>query len=79
MFLYSCVLSSVYSAGVPMAQMISDSHSLETIYKWLATWCKSLNNATPNEGVVDDCAALIGAVVKAFTKFNSTAEYVNAC
>jgi hypothetical protein len=79
MFLYVCVLLSDYSASVPMAQMISDNHTLETIYKWLDTWCKSQNKATPNEVVVDDCAALIGAVVKAFTKFKSTAEYVNAC
>ena len=68
-FLYSCVLLSVYSESVPIIQMLSDNHTSETIYKWLDTWCKTQNNATPSEVVVDDCAALIGAVVRAFTKF----------
>ncbi|CAG9790273.1 unnamed protein product [Diatraea saccharalis] len=75
-FFYSCVMASCYNeSSVPIAQLISDSHTLDTIHKWLGTWAK--DKKIPNEVVIDDSAALIGAAVKAFTKFNSTTEYVN--
>lgn len=48
-------------SSVPVAQLISDSHTLETIFKWLNIWNK--NKTIPNEVVVDDSAALIGAAV----------------
>lgn len=71
------MMSAYNESSMPITHMISDSHTLDAIYKWLDNWCNSQNNATPNEDIVDDASALIGAVEKSFTKFKSTAEYVN--
>lgn len=59
---------------VPITQMISGSHTLDTIHKWLEAWVK--DKSIPNEVIVDDSSALIGADVKAFTPFDTTKEYI---
>ncbi|KAJ2941022.1 hypothetical protein O0L34_g13151 [Tuta absoluta] len=74
-FLYMCLLATDKNErSVPVTQMVSESHTIDTIEKWLQAWVQG--KKTPNEVVMDDAAALIGAAVKAFTEFDSTKEYV---
>ncbi|CAG9792744.1 unnamed protein product [Diatraea saccharalis] len=63
-------------SSVPVSQMISESHTMDIIFMWLHAWSK--NNPVPDEVNLDDSSALIGATVKAFTKYDSTADYVQA-
>lgn len=74
-FLYVLIMKTQESS-VPVSQMISESQTMDTIFKWLQAWSK--NNPVPDEVNLDDSSALIGATVKAFTKYDSTAEYVQA-
>lgn len=74
-FLNVCVMKTNENlSSVPLTQMLSEDQSMDTIYKWLEAWQKG--NPTPDEVNVDDSSALIGACVKAFTKHNSTKDYV---
>lgn len=64
--------------SVPVGQMITDSHSLQSIANWLSHW-KQFNFRPPTEVIIDDSAALIRATVKVFTLYESTKDYINAC
>lgn len=61
-------------SSVPVSQMISESQTMDTIFQWLQAWSKC--NPIPNEIILDDSSALIGACVKAFTNCSSTAKYI---
>lgn len=72
---YVCVMKTYEGhSSIPLTQMVSESQSMDTIYKWLEAW--HVSNPKPDEIIVDESSALIGACVKAFTKYNSTKEYV---
>ncbi|CAF4950965.1 unnamed protein product [Pieris macdunnoughi] len=75
LFLYVLIIKTLQNvSSVPVSQMVSESQTLDTIYQWLQAWRKC--NPVPDEVNLDDSSALIGAVVKAFTKYESIAEYV---
>lgn len=76
LFLY-IVIIKMKNSSVPLAQMISATQSMDNIYQWLSKWIGSMKR--PTQVICDDSAALIGAVVKAFTKYTTTREYVNHC
>lgn len=61
----------------PVAQMLSQMHNIPWIRYWLSTWLE--DNKRPDEIIVDESAALMGAIVCAFTKYQTTNEYLSAC
>lgn len=74
-FLYVLIMKTQENeSSVPVSQMLSDCQTMDIIHQWLQTWSKV--NPAPNEINLDDSSALIGAAVKAFTKHDSTAKYV---
>lgn len=74
-FLYVLIMKTQENeSSIPVSQMISESQTMDTIYQWLQAWSKF--NPVPNEINLDDSSALIGAAIKAFTKHDSTAMYV---
>ena len=64
-------------SSVPLMQMLSGSHTLAYISQWLSTWKASMD--PPNEVVIDDYAALIGAVVKVFASCSLMKAYIENC
>lgn len=76
-FLYVAMTDTVIHSSVPVAQMISQTHSLDSVALWLQTWLG--NKKPPNEVVTDDSAALIGAVVRIFNGTVSTNKYLEDC
>lgn len=60
----------------PVAQMITQSHSMDSIESWLKDWLN--NNQQPGEIITDESSALMGAAVKVFTQFRSINEYLDA-
>lgn len=77
LFLY-IVLMKIKNGSVPLCQMISETHTLDSIYDWLRTWIKNMKNK-PDEVVSDDSSALIGAITRAFTRFDSLKDYLKQC
>lgn len=75
-FLYAMMAKTSYTS-VPISQMLSQQHSLNFISFWLRTWLQMA--VKPEEEVVDDSAALIGALVKAFTDAPNTKQYIKRC
>lgn len=74
-FLYSGVMYDENNGrSVSITQMLSEIHNMDTIFRWIQTWKD--NKKCPNEVVLDHSPALVGAAVKAFTSFKSTAEYL---
>lgn len=57
--------------------MLTQSHSMDSIESWLRDWVR--NNQPPGEVTIDESAALMGAIVKIFTQFSGTNEYLDAC
>lgn len=74
-FLYTVNLVGHFS--VPIAQMVSQRHTMSLLTYWMKNWCPS--NKTPHEVILDQSAALFGACVQSFTPLNSTNEYITAC
>lgn len=73
-FLYTVNLVGHYS--VPIAQMVSQRHTISLLSYWMNIWCPP--NKKPHEVILDQSAALFGACVQAFTHLNSTNEYITA-
>lgn len=63
----------------PVAQMLSQNHSMDWIHFWLSQWLQNNNINISFEIVMDESAALIGATVAAFTQCGSTVNYLEAC
>lgn len=57
----------------PVAQMITQSHTMDSIESWLKS------NQPPESIVIDESGALMGAVVNVFIQFSSTNEYLDGC
>lgn len=74
-FLYTVNLVGHYN--VPIAQMISQRHTLSLLMYWIKIWCPS--NKKPHKVILDQLSALFGACVQGFTHLNSTNEYITAC
>lgn len=77
LFFYVAMTDTVVKSSIPVAQMISETHSLDDIRQWLKSWLA--NGKSPNEVVTDDSAALIGAVVQVFAGKESTNKYLLDC
>lgn len=67
------------SRSFPVAQMLSQNHSMDWIQFWLTQWLQDNDINTPFEIVMDESAALIGATVGAFTRCTSTNDYLSTC
>jgi hypothetical protein len=50
---------------MPVGQMISENHTISFLRYWLSSWC---SGKPPDEIVLDESKALIGACVQAFAK-----------
>lgn len=50
---------------------------MDSIESWLKDWVKS--NQPPGEVTIDESAALMGAIVRIFTQFSGTNEYLDGC
>lgn len=74
-FLYTVNL--IGHGNVPIAQMVSQRHTMSLLKYWMNIWCPS--NKKPLEIMLDQSAALFGACVQAFTHVSSTIEYITAC
>lgn len=77
LFLYVVMLKIKDMSSVPLSQMISALQTMDNIFQWLKKWIGEMK--TPNEVICDDSAAIIGAVVNAFTRFTTTREYLSHC
>lgn len=76
LFLYvGLITGNAKLKSVPIFQMVTDSHSDETILIWLKKWLTFINNP-PHEIITDDSSALVSACVKAFALFDSTKTYI---
>lgn len=64
-------------ASVPVTQMISGKHDHQTIAHWLKEMDEQVE--VPREVIIDESAALLLAVVIAFTQFENVFEYLNRC
>lgn len=60
--------------SVRVAQMISSSQTMDTILNWLKTWKNQ--KSIPNEVILNQSSALIGATIKAFTEHKCTNDYL---
>lgn len=76
LFLY-VVMLKIKDTSVPLSQMISAVQTMDNIFQWLKKWIGGMK--VPNEVVCDDSAAIIGAVVNAFTRSTTTREYLSHC
>lgn len=79
---YSCLYLYIICVhglekAYPVAQMISEIHTMDWIQYWLSTWWRE--NQSPREIVTDESSALIGAAVRTFTDYKSTNAYIDAC
>lgn len=59
--------------------MLTQDHTLEWIQVWLSQWIIWNDSKKAHEIVMDESAAIMGAVVGAFTRLNSTNDYLTAC
>lgn len=77
LFLYVVMTDTTIKSSVPLAQMISETHTAANIEHWLQTWIT--NGKPPDEVVSDDSAAILGAAIKVFNGNESTSDYLNQC
>lgn len=75
-FLYQCVIRT-NGGQFPVSQMLSEVQNTNAIQYWLLEWLRS-GAPPPKEVVCDASKAILAAVIRAFTSFGSTEEYVNA-
>jgi hypothetical protein len=76
MFLYAGLITGNEKLkSVPSFQMITDSHSQDTILLCLKKWLAFVNSP-PQEVIIDDSAALISACVQAFGLYSCTKAYI---
>lgn len=76
-FLYQVMAATKSGASVPVGQMVSAKHDHLTISRWLEDLFKA--TSIPKEVVLDESAALLLAVVKAFTQFDNLVSYLQRC
>lgn len=77
-FLYQITLHG--HKNVPIYQMLNQWHDHNTITAFLLQFQgRFFDGKTPHEVVLDDSAALILAVIKAFTQYSTYREYLNGC
>jgi len=67
-------LASQYS----VSHMLSEKHDNNSIRHWLEEWIRD-GAPRPKQVVTDMSLALIAAVVKAFTQFNTIFSYIEGC
>lgn len=82
MFLYLLSVKKLeyYSpedTSIPVGQMISAVQDSTAISYFLERWMSEFD--IPHEMVCDDSAALQKSIVRSFTRFRSTAEYIDGC
>jgi hypothetical protein len=76
LFLYvGLVTANEKFKSVPVFQMITDSHSQDTILLWLRKWLSFVDNP-PQEIITDDSAALVSACIQAFAISLTTKRYI---
>lgn len=76
MFLYAGLITGNEKLkSVPAFQMVTDSHSQDTILYCLKKWLTFVDNP-PQEVIIDDSAALISACVQAFALYSCTKLYI---
>lgn len=77
-FLYQITLHG--DKNVPIYQMINQWHDHNTITSFLLQFQgRFFDGKIPHEVVLDDSAALILAVIKAFTQYSTYRDYLNGC
>lgn len=74
-FMYTANLVGHFN--VPIAQMVSQRHTMSLLVYWIKNWCPK--NKMPHEVILDQSAALFGACVQALTDLDSTNEYISCC
>jgi hypothetical protein len=78
-FLYEITVNDSHTnKQYSVSNMLSERHDANSIHYWLADWIRS-GAIIPSEVVTDMSAALISAVVKAFTQFSSLSDYIQEC
>lgn len=73
MFLYHGVINCK-NGQFSIFQMISENHNANSIHFWLAEWLR-LGAPVPKEVVCDSSRALLIAIIRAFTNYNSIEDY----
>lgn len=71
------VASTDSGTSIPVFQFISEAHDSITIASRLQNWAKDL--PFPKEIVIDGSAALLLSVIRVFTQFNTTRQYLDNC
>lgn len=76
MFLYvGLITANEKLKSVPIFQMVTDSHSQQSITAWLVYWLSCVPSP-PHEIITDDSSALISACIQAFSLYCSTKDYI---
>lgn len=76
LFLYVGLLTSNDKLkSVPVFQMVTDSHSEQSILHWLRKWSTYVDTP-PTEIITDDSSALVSACIQAFALYCTTKNYV---
>lgn len=61
-----------------VSHMLSERHDNNSIHHWLVEWIRD-GAPKPKQVVTDMSLALMSAVVKAFTQFNTIYDYIESC
>lgn len=80
LYLFSVKKLDHYSpedTSIPVGQMLSATQDSTTISYFLDRWI--LEFGVPDEIACDDSAALQKSIVRSFTRFRSTEEYIHCC
>lgn len=71
------VASTSSGTSVPVFQFISEAHDSKTIEGRLKNWAEDLT--IPKEIVIDGSSALLLSLIRTFTQYVSTKEYLDQC
>lgn len=78
LFLYVILITAdSFLKSIPISQMLSDSHTKNSIADWLGKWASN-GIIPPAEIITDDSSALIAATIQCFTSYKSTKDYLEA-
>lgn len=80
LYLFSVKKLDHYSpedTSIPVGQMLSATQDSTTISYFIDRWI--LEFGVPDEIACDDSAALQKSIVRSFTRFRSTADYIDCC
>uniref|UniRef100_T1JFD5 MULE transposase domain-containing protein n=1 Tax=Strigamia maritima TaxID=126957 RepID=T1JFD5_STRMM len=77
-FLYLCVMTDAGKNGLPVLQMLSESHDSLTIQVWLSKWLLA-GAPKPKQVISDFSLAILGAIVRTFTTCFSFKYYIEKC